>query len=114
MRSAVNVNNHRVALALIEPCRFQYAIIECLAVFGLKRTEFDRRSCREVGVIRVRLIEPVLFDVRDARSVCPVQAELRRRDGAVEAVDVEFAVVGKVCLVPAGLLANAARLDRVG
>jgi hypothetical protein len=59
-------------------------------------------------MIGMRFIETVFLDESEAGSVRPVQAELRRRVGVVEAVDVELAVVCKIGQVPAGLLADAA------
>ncbi len=59
----------------------------------------------------MRIIETVFLDERDAGTVRPVQAQLRRRTGVAEAVHVELAVVREIGHVPAGFPADAARLE---
>jgi hypothetical protein len=114
MKPSLHEHDNGIALVRVETGGFQHSVVQRLAVLGPQGSELCQRAVRDVGVIRVRLIETVFLDEVDAGPVRTMQAQLWRRTGAVETVDIELAAIGEVGLMPACILAYAARLSVPG
>ena len=67
-----------IALGRVEMRRLEQPVVERLAVRGREGAEFGHRVVREIGCVRMVLIQTILEQVGDQAAVGIAQAHLRR------------------------------------
>ena len=101
MRTAVDPDQHRVALAFVEAERLDHAVVESLAILGLEAAEFRRQVRFQIGVVGVPLLDLVGFEYRQFLAAGLMQPHLRWRVFVGIGIHEYLAVVAEHRFVPA-------------